>query len=76
MTPNEINGFLTLAKISIQELADDLGYSRVEVSQAINGLRKNPKIREAIASKFGMTVDRFFGRDHELATQARKELAA
>ena len=75
MTPSEINAFLQLAKVSKKKLANEIGCGEDELTRTITGERINQSIREKLANKFGLPVEQFFGKDHELAAQARKEIA-
>jgi hypothetical protein len=80
MTPNEINAFLKLASITNKRLAKDFteqGHPCTEqdINKTILGHQKNQRIRELIEKRFGMRPGEMFGKDHELAVQARKRAA-
>lgn len=76
MTPRDIKILLQLRNIEHQRLAKDIQCSKSELSQAINGHRANPHIRQKIADRLGMPVDELFGADHDAATTEKREALA
>jgi lambda repressor-like predicted transcriptional regulator len=56
MKPNEIRAGLMLAEVRIISLSKQLELSTAAIHQVINGQRKNPRIRRAIAEVIGKPV--------------------
>ena len=78
MTPRDIKLLLQLRNIEHQKLARELGCSKSELSQVINGHRQNTPLRTKLAARLGMPEDELFGANHDEATEDKraKDIAA
>jgi hypothetical protein len=61
---DEINvrALLVARNIKQVDIAERYNFGRAEVNKVINGKRKTLRIREAIASELGMSVDELWGQ--------------
>lgn len=50
MKPNEIRSEMIRKEVTVTSIAKKLGIKQPAVSQVIYGVRRNPRIREAIAN--------------------------
>lgn len=69
MTPFQIDVFIRSQNIRRKVICEAIGCTEAELSATINGLRKNYKIRKALANYFNKTVDQIFGKDHALSVE-------
>ncbi|MEW6378631.1 MAG: helix-turn-helix domain-containing protein [bacterium] len=60
MTPTEIKVILLRRGITQVELAKQLGVHRTTVAQAINNLRRRPRVRAQIANFLGIPVKKLW----------------
>lgn len=57
MTSNEIKAFFALKGISVTEIALSIREHRPNVSQTINYIRHNHRIRRKLTKRYGITFD-------------------
>jgi transcriptional regulator with XRE-family HTH domain len=60
MNPRQIKAHLALHGITVRQLARDVGESEVMVSQVINYLRPNERIRKKLALRLGIPLKKLF----------------
>ena len=58
---NDLQRLFRLRKITMQQLADQLGMGMHMVQKTVKGVRHHTHIQEAVAGYLGMTVDQCFG---------------
>jgi hypothetical protein len=68
MTTVEINVLLAVRRKSISGIAAAIKEERAAVSQTINYLRENRRIRKKVAAHLGMPVDELFDPMHQRET--------
>jgi transcriptional regulator with XRE-family HTH domain len=76
MTPRDIKLLLQLRDIEHQKLASEIGCSKSELSQVINGHRQNAPLRTKLATRLGMPEDELFGVSHDEATEEKRAKVA
>lgn len=80
MTSSEINAFLGLARVTNRRLAEEFTEqgepcTEQDINKTINGHQRNQRIRDLIEKRFGMRPGEMFGRDFEIAVQAKRDAA-
>ncbi|MDO9069359.1 MAG: helix-turn-helix domain-containing protein [Deltaproteobacteria bacterium] len=58
---NDLQRLFKARKLSMQQLADQLGLYMTSVQKTIKGDRQAPHIQQAVAGFLGLTVDQCFG---------------
>ncbi len=58
---NNLQRLFKARKISMRNLAEQLGQDMHSVQKTVKGTRQTPHIREAVAGFLGLTVDECFG---------------
>lgn len=67
-----INKRLIDLELSIQELADELGCKREELSMCINHIRPYYELRLKLAFKLGLSYERLWGKAAFVAANKRR----
>lgn len=60
LTTRERKAGLVLKGITVRSIARDLGVSEGHVSQVLSGLRRSPRVEQAVAEAIGKPVERVF----------------
>jgi hypothetical protein len=76
MTPFQLDIFIRSQNIKRKDICRAINCTEGELSATILGLRKNYRIREALAKYFHKSVDELFGADHAALAELLREPVA
>jgi transcriptional regulator with XRE-family HTH domain len=67
LAPNDRKAELVRRRVTMSEIARQLGVSNSHVSQVIAGDRRSPAVEKAVSDALGLTVETVFGPRSEAA---------
>jgi len=76
MVPFQLDVFIRSQNIKRRDICLAINCTEAELSATILGLRKNHRIREALAKYFHKTVDELFGADHAAMVNLQQQQVA
>jgi hypothetical protein len=73
MVPFQLDVFIRSQNIRRKDICTAIECTEAELSATILGLRKNYRIREALAKYFHKSVDDLFGADHAAMVELQQK---